>query len=213
MEIIVVASQKGGSGKTTTTRSLAVLAQKTLGPTVIIDLDPQGSLTAWWNRREDQQPALVAFDISEFAERMAQLEAAGIEYVFVDTPPSVHPEILDVMRKATMIVVPVRPSPDDLDAVRDTLSMIEAAGAPFVFVLTQAKHRTRLQLSAVQALAQHGKLAPTVIHDRTDFPTTAISGQTVNEQEAASPSGREVQDVLEYVVTQCRKYGSATATA
>lgn len=205
MHIIVAASQKGGSGKTTVVRSLAVTAQQSYGRTVILDLDPQGSLTSWWNRREAPEPALVKFAIAELPERASQLEAAGIEYLFVDTPPSIHPEILDVMRQATMIVVPVRPSPDDLDAVGDTLAMIEEAGRPFAFVLTQAKPRTRLQLSAVQALAQHGKLAPTIIHDRTDFPTAAVTGKTVTEAEGETASAKEVKDVLAYVITQVRK--------
>ena len=51
------------------------------------------------------------------------------------------------------------------------LCALFAAGLrrPFVFVLTQAKARTRLQMQAVMALAKHGKLAPTVVHDRTDL--------------------------------------------
>ena len=38
-----------------------------------------------------------------------------------------------------------------------------------MFVLTQAKPRTRLQMQAVMALAKHGKLAPTVIQSEQGF--------------------------------------------
>ncbi len=211
MDIIVVASQKGGAGKTTLLRSLAVAMQQAGGMIAILDTDPQGSLTSWWNRREEQTPALVKIDPDDFAAGAARLEAAGVEYLFVDTPPSVHPQLGKLLARATLTIVPVRPSPDDLDAVGDTLSLIEAAGCPFCFVLTQAKPRTKLQMQAVMALAKHGKLAPTVIHDRTDFPTAAITGRTVTEVEQEGPSANEVREVLDYVRTQLRKTASTHA--
>jgi len=211
MHIIVAASQKGGAGKTTLIRSLAVATQQAFGPTAVLDTDPQGSLTSWWNRREADEPVLVKIEPAEFDASAAQLAAAGIQYLFVDTPPSVHPELGALLARASLAVVPVRPSPDDLDAVGDTLALIEEAGCPFVFVLTQAKPRTRLQMQAVLALAKHGRVAPTVIHDRTDFPTAAISGRTVTEVEPETASAREVKDVLEYVIAQLRK-GSTNAT-
>jgi chromosome partitioning protein len=48
-----MASQKGGSGKTTLSGHLAVQAQLAgQGPVCLIDIDPQGSLADWWNERE-----------------------------------------------------------------------------------------------------------------------------------------------------------------
>jgi chromosome partitioning protein len=212
MHIIVVASQKGGAGKTTLSRSLAVAAQQTAGTTALLDTDPQGSLTSWWNRRESETPVLVKIDPADLESGISKLEAAGVEYLFIDTPPSVHPEMSQILARATLALIPVRPSPDDLDAVGDTLSLVEAAGCPFVFVLTQAKPRTRLQMQAVMALAKHGKLAPTVIHDRTDFPTAAITGKTVTEMDQEGPSANEVREVLAYVLTQLSKPSSASTS-
>jgi len=213
MHIIVVASQKGGAGKTTLTRSLAVAnQQQTARATAILDTDPQGSLTSWWNRRESEAPVLVKIDPADLDAGISKLEAAGFEYLFIDTPPSVHPELSNLLARASLAIIPVRPSPDDLDAVGDTLSLVEEARCPFVFVLTQAKPRTRLQMQAVMALAKHGKLAPTVIHDRTDFPTAAITGKTVTEVEQEGPSANEVREVLAYVLTQLSK-SSSTSTS
>lgn len=151
---------------------------------------------------------LKKLELSDFAAGVERLKAAGIEYLFVDTPPSVRPELRTLLAHASLAMVPVRPSPDDLDAVGDTLALIEEAGCPFVFVLTQAKPRTRLQMQAVMALAKHGKLAPTVVHDRQDFPTAAISGKAVTEIEPETAAAREVKEVLDYVLTQLRKEAS-----
>jgi len=86
MNIVVVASQKGGAGKTTLLRSLAVAMQQMGESTAILDTDPQGSLTSWWNRRQEESPALVKIDPNDFAAGVARLQAAGIEHLFVDNP-------------------------------------------------------------------------------------------------------------------------------
>ena len=60
MHVIVLASQKGGAGKTTLAAHIAIAAEAGGdGPAVLIDADPQGSLSAWWNVREAQVPALA----------------------------------------------------------------------------------------------------------------------------------------------------------
>ena len=54
MRGLVLASQKGGAGKTTLSRHLAVEAERAgAGPVVLLDADPQGGLAAWWNRRRE----------------------------------------------------------------------------------------------------------------------------------------------------------------
>lgn len=200
MQTIVIASQKGGSGKTTLTRNLAVA----LGDgVVLIDTDPQGSLTAWWNRREAETPVLVSIG-DGLPVTLDALREAGVKMVLIDTPPSAHAFIADVIARADLVIVPVRPTPDDLDAVGPTLDMIESAGRDFVFVMSQAKKRTRLALETVPALAQHGKVSPVVIHDRVEFPTAAVSGRTVIEM-GDGPAAAEIHDLVIYLRKQLKK--------
>ena len=50
MKVVAVASQKGGSGKTTLAGHIAVQAERMgAGPVAMIDTDPQGSLAEWWS--------------------------------------------------------------------------------------------------------------------------------------------------------------------
>ncbi len=52
MHVIVVASRKGGAGKTTLAGHLAVQAERQGdGPVALLDTDSQGSLADWWNLR------------------------------------------------------------------------------------------------------------------------------------------------------------------
>ena len=68
MRVLALASQKGGSGKTTLSGHLAVEAQRAgAGPVVLIDIDPQGSLADWWNEREAEFPAFAQTTVARLA--------------------------------------------------------------------------------------------------------------------------------------------------
>jgi chromosome partitioning protein len=201
MQTIAIASQKGGSGKSTLTRNIAVA----LGEgTVIIDTDPQGSLTSWRNRREAETPYLIGID-GTLGRTLDRLREAGVETVLIDTPPSAHAIVADVIRAADLVLVPVRPSPDDIDAVGATLEIVEGAGTPFIFVISAAKPRTRLTAETLPALAQHGRVAPVVIHDRVEFPTMALDGKAVVEGGKETAAALEIFRLVEYLRNQAAK--------
>ena len=72
MRILTIASQKGGAGKTTLTAHLAVEAGRAgAGPVAVVDTDPQGSLSAWWNTRQAATPLFAALDMSDLYLRAA----------------------------------------------------------------------------------------------------------------------------------------------
>ncbi len=202
MHVVVVANQKGGAGKTTVTRNLAVAAGDDVA---IVDRDPQGSVTAWWNRRKAESPALVPVT-GTLAETLNSLREAGARLVFIDTPPAANAELAGIIAESDLVVIPVRPSPDDLDAVGPTLDLVAAARKSFCFVLTQATARTRLALEAVPELAQHGRVAPVVMHSRQDYPSAALAGLGVTET-GDTPAAIEVRQLLGYVMTQLSKEG------
>ena len=61
LRVLVFASQKGGSGKTTLAGHIAVEAERQgAGPVALIDADPQGSLAKWWNARQARTPAFIS---------------------------------------------------------------------------------------------------------------------------------------------------------
>jgi chromosome partitioning protein len=77
MRVLALASQKGGSGKTTLSGHLAVQAQLSgAGPVCLIDIDPQGSLADWWNERESEMPAFAQTTVARLAERVSHCTAS-----------------------------------------------------------------------------------------------------------------------------------------
>ncbi len=103
MKTIVFASQKGGAGKTTLAAHLAVAAEKAGdGPCVLIDTDPQASLSDWWNGRADEAPAFAPMALKELAEKLEALGKIGFSFAFIDTPPAITEAIRSVVAQADL---------------------------------------------------------------------------------------------------------------
>ena len=131
VRVLALASQKGGSGKTTLSGHLAVQAQLAgAGPVVLIDIDPQGSLADWWNERETELPAFAQTTVARLASDLEILRQQGFKLAVIDTPPAITMAIQSVIGVAELIVVPTRPSPHDLRAVGATLDIVEGRNKP-----------------------------------------------------------------------------------
>jgi chromosome partitioning protein len=207
MRILTLASQKGGTGKTTLAAHLAVEAERSkAGPVAVIDTDPQGSLAAWWNTREAATPLFAAVNIAQLTDHLQRLRQQGIKLVIIDTPPQTLDTINSANAVADFVLIPARPSPHDLRAVAAVVEMVEEAKKPFCFVINGATPRSIIAKQAVGALAEHGKVAPATIHQRVDFAASMTDGRTVSELAAASPSAKEITALWKYVLNQLRKY-------
>jgi chromosome partitioning protein len=200
MHTLVVASQKGGVGKTTLSGHLGVMAVlQNIGPVALVDADPQGSLAEWWNVRKAEQPFFVKTKISQLKTLLKGLEDKGVALVIIDTPPAVTQTIQAVMSEADLVLIPTRPSPHDLRAVGSTVNMAEATGKRIIFVINGAANRARITGEAAVALSQHGTVAPVTLHQRTDFASSMIDGRTVMELYPNSRSTAEIRELWEYL--------------
>jgi len=200
MHVIAVVSQKGGSGKTTLSGHLSVQAERSgHGPVAVIDTDPQGSLAAWWNERENPAPVFVQTSLHELHDHLENLRQAGVSVVVIDTPPAITGAIHEVISIADYVVVPTKPSPHDLRAVGATVKLVESCAKPMVFVLNDASPRAKITFEAAIALSQHGTVAPVTIHHRTLFASSMIDGRTAMELEPNGQSALEVLGLWEYI--------------
>lgn len=204
MNIIVLASQKGGAGKTTLCGHLGVEAASTGARVALIDTDPQGSLADWWNERSAEQPAFISSSITTLEKDLESVKEAGFDFVFIDTPPAVTSTIRTVVELADLVVIPTRPSPHDLRAVGKTVDIVNEFNKRMVFVINGAANRARISTDAAIALSQHGAVCPTVIYQRTDFASSMIDGRTAQEVDATSRSAIEVKALWSYVNTHLR---------
>ena len=206
MRTLVIASQKGGVGKTTLAGHLGVVAEQSgAGPVALIDCDPQGSLASWWNERAAETPLFASVAITNLASHLQALDQAGIELAIIDTPPAVTDMIRAVLQVADLVLIPTRPSPHDLRAVGTTVDLVEAAGKKMIFVINGAAARAKIAGEAAVALSQHGTVAPVTLYQRTDFASSMIDGRTVQEIDPKSRSAEEIGALWKYVSAQLRK--------
>ncbi len=200
MLIMALASQKGGSGKTTLAGHLAVQAERRGdGPVALVDTDPQASLADWWNERRAATPVFAQTSLLRLYEDVRRLRELGIKILIVDTPPAFTSAIRKVVEIADLVVIPTRPSPHDLRSVGKTVALVESVGKPLVFVVNGASSRARITTEAVMALSQHGTLAPSIIHQRSEFASSMIDGRTVMEISSGSRSTAEIAQLWAYL--------------
>ena len=198
MKTLVIAAQKGGAGKTTLARNLAVAAAQDGQRVLVLDLDPQQSLRAWWQGRESDAPMMLADDPAPHSLRET-LAAARMQFdlVVIDTPPAAPSWLTETLKAADLALIPVRPSPDDLRAVGATIAALGAAKVPFAFVMSQTP-RAKITDEAVRVLAQHGRIAPVNIAQRVIYSETAATGQGVTEA-SDTKAAQELAAIWEYV--------------
>lgn len=186
MNVIVFASRKGGTGKSTLAAHLASYCFKASGSCLLIDADPQGSLTLWHHMRGSD--ALVLKDgTAGLNETIDQARRDGVEWVFIDTPPLVSQEIGQAVSHATLVVIPTRPAVFDLIAVKETIDVATLANRPYAVVLNGVPPR-RLGLEspmATFARRSFGALGAPVwsgqITHRTNLAVSLNDGGTVGD--------------------------------
>ncbi|KJZ31229.1 hypothetical protein TW83_09905 [Paracoccus sp. S4493] len=198
MKIIVVTSQKGGAGKTTVALNISVAAAQKGLRTLMIDLDPQQSLRGWWSGREVDQPTMLEKDPSPSALTQALKPLAEhFDLIVIDTPPAAPDWLVDVMRHADLVLIPVRPSPQDLRAVGATLRIVRASKAKFAFVLSQTP-RAKLTEQSARALAQHGRVAPVNLHQRIIYAENGATGHGAVES-LDKKAAEEIADLWSFI--------------
>jgi chromosome partitioning protein len=143
---IVILNPKGGSGKTTIATNLASYYASTGQPSALMDYDSQGSSTRWLSRRSAESPYIHG--IASYENHAGQTRSFAlrvpveVERVIVDTPAAFNKhELLDYVRGADKIVVPVLPSEIDIHAATRTI-------ADLLLVAKIARHEDRLAVVA-----------------------------------------------------------------
>jgi chromosome partitioning protein len=192
MKTILLASQKGGSGKTTLAAHLAVEAERAGDkPTWLIDTDRQATLSTWHHRRSSDTPQRLEAPFARIREGLKQLDHQQAAFCFIDTAPTISDQTTALLEFADLILIPVRPSPADLWAVAETVELVKGAGKPFLFVITQAKPQASITAQAAAALSQHGRVAQSFINDRVAYAAAMTGGNTAPET-AKGPAAAEI---------------------
>lgn len=197
MNVIVFASRKGGTGKSTLAAHLAAHIHKPTRPCLLIDADPQGSLTLWQRLRENGEPPLKN-GLRGLGGILQAAEREGVEWVFVDTPPLITPAITDIIRAATLVVIPARPGVFDLNAIKETIAVARRVRRPFAVVLNATPPKRMNEESPMVTMARESLANLDVpvwsgqVTHRANFSLSLADGEGAKEYDANSQAADEI---------------------
>lgn len=201
MPVIAVTGRKGGIGKSTLTANLAAELYNMGRKVLAFDTDPQKSLVAW-SRLGDGVLSLCVEPLEtehpeQFRRRIAAAEKT-VDRVLIDTPPGFADPALLASLVADLVLIPCGPSPLDLLAAREALTMtLEARRRrggvkPLIrFIPSRVMTNTNLGRDLPGSLADLGEKVLPGITQRIAIAEAALTGLTIAEYAPGSPAQDE----------------------
>ena len=203
MLTISLIAQKGGVGKTSIARCLAVAFERSGTASAILDMDPQGSATLWGKRREVEHPEVIATVVPRLNNTL-KVASGAVEVVIIDTPPKNADVAIAAVRLSDLIIIPCRPQIDDIEtlpATKQVLDMI--GGVQALVVLNGVPPNPARCKEAVAAITGHPKAAfpvcPYFLGYRVAFSDASVLGLTPQEYTPRSKAAREIENVHNYI--------------
>jgi chromosome partitioning protein len=197
MKTITLAATKGGVGKSTLASAFAVVAAADGGMVGMLDLDPQASLTGWWARRGEVDNPRVYSGASTVAEAAETLKTYGIDWLIIDTGPGLLRAIEPAIAASDLIVVPIKPSAFDLEAVDPILEVINDLRKPYLMVLNEIDPRApKMSNSAREYLRESGHLvAVQAVAQRMPYRAALTLGKSGPEVERDGKCAEEIRSL------------------
>ncbi|MEJ2422988.1 MAG: ParA family protein [Candidatus Thiodiazotropha sp.] len=127
MKRLLILNSKGGCGKTTIATNLAGYYAASGTPTALLDYDPQGSSKRWLEQRSEKlsniHGVFAAKSVQGAVTRsFAQRVPGETRRIVVDTPASMkRMDMMEMLRSASAVIVPVLPSAIDRHVTVDFL--------------------------------------------------------------------------------------------
>ena len=202
--IITVATMKGGSGKSTLASCLAVYWHLRGRHPTLVDADPQRSIMRLASRERALGGVAVVEDATDDAANTARRIAAGGSMVIVDTPGFRSKVALDCLAAADFVLVPVKPSPLDVDRMLDTLGTLTSRAdgrQPVVrCVLTQTTRDSVIARHIRDELAAAGlPVLNSEMVNRVAYPEAMLWGATPSLISWKGPGAREIAAIADEV--------------
>jgi chromosome partitioning protein len=205
MKTLALVTQKGGSGKSTLAANLAVAAGQAREKVFLLELDKQGTLARWIERREAETPAFDRIPTAAgLAPALADIAKQGYTLTILDTAGADSPLATAAMQAADLCLIPTRPTPADREATQATLEAIQSARRKFAFALNQTPVRSARLTEAAAGLRVLGLLAEPPIGQRNDFQDALGLGQGVTEFNPEGKAAAEVQALWAWVAKRMK---------
>jgi chromosome partitioning protein len=196
---------KGGSGKSTVASCLAVHWHLQGRRCTIVDADPQRSIARLAARERALGGVTVVEDAGEDAGKTARRFAiSGGGPVIIDTPGFRSEATLASLAATDLLLVPVKPSPFDVDRMLDTLNTLinGVSGWRPVFrcLLTQTTRDSVIAKHIRAELAEAGfPLLRSEMINRVAYAEAALWGATPSLLDGSGPAARDITAIADEI--------------
>lgn len=203
--VVVIAQQKGGAGKTTLAIQLAVALQRAGKHIAMLDVDPQGSLAAWRGLRdrvvgENEGPVVEQLSGWRLGNRLSST-AKDADLVVVDSPPHAETDARSAIRAADLVILPVQPTMLDLWATEATLELAKSEKTKALLVLNRTPPRSLAAEAVIAEIrARKWPLAKSRLGNRQAFAASINEGKGVVETAFKSAAGKEVDALAKEIM-------------
>lgn len=198
MRTILIASPKGGCGKTTVATNLAAFYATAGKETALIDCDRQGSSLHWAQKRAALAHPVLGLS-GKIGSKVADVLPSGCKRCVIDTAAGIRvSEVVELMEAADALVVPVLPSVIDLEASEAFFAELAAVPKvkrgkiPVAIVANRTKPWTQSTQSALARLHEAPFPLVTTLRDAQGFVLLAGLGRSVFDYQ--SEQARAHQD-------------------
>lgn len=211
-KVVVLVTQKGGSGKSTLCVSLAVAAQEAGHKVCVLEIDKQSTASQWAKERKHAAPEVGQITADRLHATLQRLrDTGGYDVVFIDTPGIDSPGTHEAMRVADLCLIPCRPTPADLRGIGPTLAAVHRLEKNFAFVLNQTPPRSFRVRDTEEGLKVLGRLADVKLVMRTDHQDAVGQGKGVTELNPEGQAADEIRRLWEWTSNRIKDAPHAEA--
>jgi len=202
-QIITIAQQKGGTGKTTIAAHIAVSFAQTGRRVAIIDIDPQGSLSRWHALRE-KKFGIGYTGLYFVASSGWRIEGVinnlqnKMDYIIIDAPPHTETESKSAIRASTLVIVPMQPSPTDLWATEATINFAKSENIPAKILINRYNPTSKISKEIIRQL--NTEVFKNTIGNRVAFSSCFLTGVTVTETQPNSSAAIEIKNFVKEIL-------------
>jgi chromosome partitioning protein len=209
---IAIISQKGGTGKTTTTIELAVTAARTGESVAVIDLDAQTNAANWRDRRKEdpENPAVVSTQVGRLPQTVEAARAGGADLVIIDVPGKADNVALAAARLADLVLIPCPGNMFNMETLPSTRDLVRAAGDPPAFVLYTMipPLGTRIAEDLKTLTKAHCGLEACPVHvtRRSSYEHAPDQGKAAREIDPEGSVAAEIERLYLFIGEQVKKF-------
>lgn len=205
--VITIAQQKGGSGKTTIAANLAaVFSIKNKLNTTILDTDPQGSLGKWFMMRNEKLKDKNTIQFKTASLWGAQYEAKTLkeksDLIIIDTPPKIDADGRPAIQIADLVIIPISPSQVDFWATESIIDLAKREKKEILILINRANAKSKLIQEALKFIKEVGvSRAKTILGNRQIFVSSMGLGLTVVEKQRTGKGCLEMLSLAKEIET------------